>query len=51
MLKNPFGLTLPIVDLKVFCQNSGLDFEGIEKLFLGEIDSWEGWTRGQRYLP
>jgi len=51
MLKNPFGSTLPVTDLKVFCQNGGLDLEGIEKLFLGEIDSWECWTRGQHCLP
>ena len=51
MLKNPFGLTLPVTNLESFCQSAGLDFEGIEKLFLGEIDSWEGWTRGQNYLP
>lgn len=51
MLKNPFGLTLPVTCLEGFCQNAGLEFEGIEKLFAGEIDSWEGWTRGENYLP
>jgi hypothetical protein len=51
MLKNPFGLTLPVTGLEGFCEDTGLDVEGIKKLFSGEIDSWEGWTRGDNYLP
>jgi hypothetical protein len=51
MLKNPFGLTLPVTRLEAFCQNAGLDFEEIKKLFSGEISHWEGWTRGENYLP
>jgi hypothetical protein len=51
MLKNPFGSTLPVTCLETFCQNAGLDFEEIKKLFSGEISHWEGWTRGENYLP
>jgi hypothetical protein len=51
LLKNPFGLTLPVTGLEAFCKNNGLDFDGIQKLFSGEIDSWEGWTRGEPCFP
>jgi hypothetical protein len=51
LLTNPFGLTLPITGLEGFCKNAGLDFKEIQKLFSGEMDSWEGWTRGEPCFP
>jgi hypothetical protein len=51
MLKNPFGLTLPVTCLESFCENAGVNFDEITKLFTGEIDQWEGWTRGENCLP
>lgn len=48
LLKNPYGTTYPIDNLEGFCERLDLDLSSIQKLCNGSIDSWNGWTRGEK---
>lgn len=47
LLKNPYGVTYPVTDLEIFCKNNRLNLNSIQKLFLGRVNSWRGWSRGE----
>ena len=49
-LKDPYGVTYPVTDLEVFCKNCRLNFNSIQKLLMGKINSWHGWSRGEANL-
>lgn len=46
-LKNPYGVTYPVTDLEIFCKNRRLNFDNIQKLLAGKVNSWRGWSRGE----
>ena len=47
LLKNPYGVTYPVTDLENFCKNNRLNLNSIQKLLLGRVNSWRGWSRGE----
>lgn len=47
LLKNPYGVTYPVTDLEIFCKNNRLNLNSIQKLLLGRVNSWRGWSKGE----